>query len=270
MPEVSSKILPNYSDRSLASLRYSKLIEATLRAAIAGVDHNQIESNDIKLPGVMLAALATDDLETARDILQRYDSVNRLPRFLDRGGHTRGVYEGIATLALFECYRRFDLHAPFAPEVRLPEQIFDGDAASHVARAALIAAATNDAASIHSILEKQHAGGSFLTLGSSDNPEPAWYHDLAILHAITTYACSTRDPIALSAVHRGAVYVTHEVQPDHASAQPWAVHAMLLYDESLPLADILLHAAGVQSPTTLDGVSILLLADALIALNKIK
>jgi len=211
----------------------------------------------------MMAALALGDRQFAASELA---SLSASARYRDRAGHVRDVYDGLVRMSICRASRALALPMP-SVTAEIVEPPFTGDNAQHVARSALIAAGQLDRAFLESVINHQHAGGSYLKLNPGDNPEPAWYHDLAILHAITNYALECEDDHATSSVRRAATYVTHEVQPDHASAQPWAVHAMLLCEDSLPLADILLHAAGVQSPATMDGVSILLLADAMWSLQ---
>ena len=56
-------------------------------------------------------------------------------------------------------------------------------------------------------------------------------------------------------------------QPDHATAQPWALFAFVWNPQTRPLADQLLHAARVQDPAARNGVSLILLADALYCLR---
>ena len=53
--------------------------------------------------------------------------------------------------------------------------------------------------------------------------------------------------------------VTAEIQPDHATSQPWALFAFIWNPATRYLADQVLHTAR----STSDGVSLILLADAL-------
>ena len=122
---------------------------------------------------------------------------------------------------------------------------------------------------IRRALASQDDRGAFLAFNGAagDNPEPWWYHELVLLHAVTSYALLTGDADALDAARRAAAFHHAETQPDHATAQPWAVHAFLLDPDTTPTADLLLLAAGVNSAGSLDAVSRILLADAAVCLS---
>jgi hypothetical protein len=113
----------------------------------------------------------------------------------------------------------------------------------------------------------QRPEGSFLAAGGSDNPEAAWYHELALLHAAASYAVQAEDRTVAAAVARATTYHLRETQPDHATAQPWAVFAYAWNPDTRPLADQVLHAVRVQYPSGARGVSLILLADALYCLR---
>lgn len=104
--------------------------------------------------------------------------------------------------------------------------------------------------------------GRFVRFDATDNPEPLWYHELILLHAAATWAHQSNDERLQHAVNEASAYVVSEVQPDHASGQPWAIHALLGHPDGWTLVDLMLHAAGIQQPATMDDVSLLLLADA--------
>jgi hypothetical protein len=109
----------------------------------------------------------------------------------------------------------------------------------------------------------QLPNGPFLTPTRSDNLETLWYHELVLLHALTTYALLTNSAPLLDAAKRAALYHLHETQPDHATTQPWALNAFLLSPDTYPLADQILHTLQTQNPGTLDPTSQTLLADTL-------
>ena len=118
----------------------------------------------------------------------------------------------------------------------------------------------------------QREGGAFLLASVSDNPEPMWYHELSILHAAASYAAQAEDRTVARAVARGAAFVLNEVEPDHATAQPWALFAFIWHAAARPLADQLLHSVEMRrgpapSESAADGVSLILLADALYCLR---
>ena len=115
----------------------------------------------------------------------------------------------------------------------------------------------------------QRESGAFLLAAPSDNPEPMWYHELTILHAAGSYAVQAEDRTVARAVARSASFVLNEIEPDHATAQPWGLFAFLWHAPARPLADQLLHAVEMRrtQPQSLDGVSLIPLADALYCLR---
>jgi len=117
------------------------------------------------------------------------------------------------------------------------------------------------------LVRGQQPSGALLALGPSDNPEPAWYHELVILHAAASYAVQAEDRHVAAAVARATSYHQNETQPDHATTQPWAVFAFVWNADTRPLADQLLHAQTVQHPQGATGLPLMLLADALYCLR---
>ena len=113
----------------------------------------------------------------------------------------------------------------------------------------------------------QTAEGTFLIPGPSENPETWWYHELVLLHAAASYAVQAEDRTVAAAVARATEHHLRETQPDHATAQPWALFAFVWDERARPLADQVLHAVSVNSPAGGDGVSLILLADALYCLR---
>jgi hypothetical protein len=114
----------------------------------------------------------------------------------------------------------------------------------------------------------QRESGEFLVAAPSEAPEPRWYHELTLLHAAASYAVQAEDRTVARAVARSADFMSREVQPDHATSQPWGLFAFVWNWASRPLADQVLHTATVQSARArLDGVSLILLADALYCLR---
>jgi hypothetical protein len=106
-------------------------------------------------------------------------------------------------------------------------------------------------------------GGALVATDVGDQPETAWYHELALLHAVASYAAQARDRELIEAAGRGARYVQAEMQPDHATGQPWGLLAFLLCEETRPMADEVLHAAGLAGGGCGSAVTSILLADAL-------
>jgi hypothetical protein len=111
----------------------------------------------------------------------------------------------------------------------------------------------------------QRQSGAFLAVDASDNPESLWYHELCMLHAAATYAAQAEDRGVARSVARATAYAQSEIQPDHATSQPWGLFAFIWNESTRPTADQLFHTAALREPP--DGVSLILLADALYCLR---
>ena len=113
------------------------------------------------------------------------------------------------------------------------------------------------------VVSRQQSAGGYLQASKSDNPETFWFHELQIAHAIASIGLQAADmEIKLSAV-RAALFHMNETQPDHATNQPWGLSAFLIDPQTHLMAEGLIHAAAVEQPERLSGVSLILLADAL-------
>ena len=117
------------------------------------------------------------------------------------------------------------------------------------------------------LVRAQTPEGTFLVPGPSDNPETWWYHELVLLHAAASYAVQVEDRTVAAAVARATEHHLRETQPDHATAQPWGLFPFVWNAQTRPLADQVLHTAAVHQPAGSDGVSLILLADALYCLR---
>jgi hypothetical protein len=118
------------------------------------------------------------------------------------------------------------------------------------------------------LIDSQLDSGEFLLATRSDNPEPHWYHELVLLHAMSVFALHSGREDAWRAVERSAEFHLNESQPDHATTEPWAVFAFAHYYDTLPLADHMLHAVKMQYPKSPTQFPWLLLRDALYCLRK--
>jgi uncharacterized protein YbaR (Trm112 family) len=122
----------------------------------------------------------------------------------------------------------------------------------------------------HRFAAAQQPSGPSLRATASDNPETHWYHELVLLHAVASYAAQTADPTLATTVARSAAFHMAETQPDHATNQPWALHAFAQSPDTRPLADQLLHAGtmvGGAGGSPAGGLTSILLADALYSLR---
>lgn len=99
------------------------------------------------------------------------------------------------------------------------------------------------------------------------HPEAFWYDQLVVLHAAAAIACRRRDRSLLDRVAETAAYVQDEIQPDHATTDPWALNAMLLSPQTRPLADQMLH--GMMMQTERNTLSLILLGHCLYCLRQL-
>lgn len=114
------------------------------------------------------------------------------------------------------------------------------------------------------IAATQQPSGAFFSPHPEEHPELRWYHELVMLHAVSSLALHSRHPTALNVMTKAAAFHHAETQPDHATTQPLALHAFLQDLDMLPTVDFMLHAAMTQGEV--EPVSKLLLLDAAVAL----
>jgi hypothetical protein len=113
------------------------------------------------------------------------------------------------------------------------------------------------------ITKAQQPSGAFITPDAEMNPEMAWFDELSILHAAASYAVQAEDRAVAAAVAKNSDFISREIQPDHATHQPWGLFAFVWNPGTRPLADQLLHTMRIAEPEKASGISLLLLADAL-------
>ncbi len=154
------------------------------------------------------------------------------------------------------------------PSLNLPAAASDGDAASEAVWQAYLQATLGfrDAAqwlvdSIHSLAP------TALRVGVDDNPEPWWANELLILHAMTSFARMRKDDSLAEPLERCVAFHVAEIQHDHATNEPWAVHAFAMHEGGTVTAEAILHAAWLQGAGTLTPVSRLVVRDAVRALR---
>lgn len=220
---------------------------------------------------------------------------------IDSAGHHRPVYRPLMVYGWLQTYRLWFEVLPRADFVRWDEALrawcdlleaelgavhisehgtpaSQGGAATEAAWSALALFAAGrllvrdvwtDLASdtLGRLTRGQTANGTFLVPGPSDNPEAWWYHELVLLHATASYAVQAEDRTIAAAVARATDHHLRETQPDHATAQPWGLFAFVWDERTRLLADQLLHASAMNRPAGGDGVSLILLADALYCLR---
>jgi hypothetical protein len=220
--------------------------------------------------------------------------------FIDRSGHHRPLYRPLTLYAWLSAYRiRFetlpqhefgrwdealrlwcDLLEAELESIALSESGNPASRGASAAESAWTALALHTAGKVFvrdawidlagdlfgRLARGQRGDGAFLIAKPSDNPETAWFHELALLHASASYAVQAEDRTVARAVVRSANYLFNEVQPDHATEHPCGLFAFIWSGPGTYLmADQQLHAARLRSP--LDAVSLILLSDALYCLR---
>lgn len=106
-----------------------------------------------------------------------------------------------------------------------------------------------------------------LLAGADDNPEPWWAAELMILHAMRSHAWRRPNAASEAAIARCVAFHLAEIQPDHATNEPWAIHAFAATDAGKLTAETLLHAAMVQGAGVLTPAARLIVIDALHAIE---
>ena len=104
---------------------------------------------------------------------------------------------------------------------------------------------------------------------ANDNPEPWWAAELMILHALRSHAWRFPSSTSEAALARYVAFHLAEIQPDHATNEPWAIHAFAASPEGQPTAETLLHAAMVQGGGTLTPAARLIVGDAFAAIDAV-
>jgi hypothetical protein len=256
--------------------RYRTLIDATLRAALTDRLARPLPDGlamDLSLPAIAARLGMPVDGRLA-EVVARISAAAPDTRVVDGMGQTRSTYRPLLwrAAAPFVSDKTWASHAEaealrFANRRGQPTVADGADVAGSVFDALACVSADVDSsvarAAFARLAAMQGADGKFLARTSADQLEPAWYHELAVLHAVDSYARKTGDAAAREAVKRSARYHAEQVQPDHASSHPFGLAALLEDAEGIFLADMMLHAAGCQQPATMDAVSLVLLFDAI-------
>jgi hypothetical protein len=177
-------------------------------------------------------------------------------RVVDGRGHVRPVYRGVLAYA-----------AARANEASAWRS-FGDDAMSQLAR--FVFSSRTDAETrryFEALIENQQVCGALVGADSSMNPETRWYEELVRLHALGTYACETGDAQAWGAVRRAAEFCQAEINPDHATEQPWAIFPFWAESGTRLMAEEMLHTATMRDAGRgagqLDAIGLILLADAM-------
>jgi hypothetical protein len=117
--------------------------------------------------------------------------------------------------------------------------------------------------------DEQQPDGAFLAAAPADQPETRWYHELQILHALAGYMAYSLEPNlrCVKAVFKAGRFCQNQIQPDHATTQPWGLFAFIANPDTRPFADELLHAVQLNAGGAIDGLTSILLADCLVCLK---
>jgi hypothetical protein len=217
---------------------------------------------------------------------------------VDRQGHHRPVYRSLLVYAWLQSYRvayeslpreqfgrweeglrpwldllEADLGQLSWPDGAIPARGGAGAAeaaftalALHVGGKVFVRDAWLDLASdaFGRLTRSQQSSGEFLVPDPADNPDAKTYDELTLLHAAAGYAVQAEDRHVAAAVARAGEFHLRQTQPDHATAQPWGLFAFIWNPDARSLGDQMLHTVLAHPP---DGVSLLVLADALYSLR---
>jgi hypothetical protein len=224
---------------------------------------------------------------------------------VDAAGQRRAMYRGVLVYAWLSAFRLWYESLPRQTFGRWDEALrawcdvleselatlTPAESINPAARGADMAAAAWDALALHvagkvflrdawtdlaadtfgRLARAGRAEGTFLQASPADHPELVWYHELVILHAAASYAVQAEDRTVARTVRRATEHHLAEIQPDHATAQPWGLFAFIWNPATRPLADQLLHAVSLSGAggggTSPGGLALILLADALYCLR---
>ena len=100
-----------------------------------------------------------------------------------------------------------------------------------------------------------------------DNPEPWWQQEMMILHALHSFALRQRDFKLIEKTLTATAFHLAEIQPDHATNEPWAINAYATHADGTVTAETLLHAAYMNGGGVLSEVSRWIISDAIAALD---
>jgi hypothetical protein len=133
---------------------------------------------------------------------------------------------------------------------------------------AYFAASRGDEAAI-AVLDQATAAlaPTALVATPDDNPEPWWAAELMILHPLRSHAWRHPSAASEAGIARCIAFHLAEIQPDHATNEPWAVHAFAATTDGHLTSETMLHAAMVQGGGHLTPAARLVVADAVAAID---
>jgi hypothetical protein len=94
------------------------------------------------------------------------------------------------------------------------------------------------------------------------------YDELTALHAAYRSAVALRDPQKIEQCRRIVEYHVANTQPDHTTAEPWALAAFAALDDTHTFAEQQLHDATTAATKQESPVILALLADAVLTLRE--
>lgn len=200
-----------------------------------------------------------------RPVVDPADAQNKLNRA--RGQHRSWIVACLNAVCAVRAGHRLELFAPL-PEIALPAPASQGSGVAEVVWSAYVqfAMGSSDAGAWLDRATRS-LKPTALVAGVDDNPEPWWANELLIMHAMKSFALIRQDAELLESVDRCAGFHVAEIQPDHATNEPWAIHALALHPHGNVTAETLLHAAMVYGGGTLTPIAKLIVADALYAMS---
>jgi hypothetical protein len=94
------------------------------------------------------------------------------------------------------------------------------------------------------------------------------YDELTALHAAYRSAVALRDKTKLNQCRRIVEYHVANTQPDHTTAEPWALAAFAALDDTHTFAEQQLHDATTAATAHENPIILALLADAVLAMRE--
>jgi hypothetical protein len=217
------------------------------------------------LTGKWIAILRASLSDAALAALEGAEITQRLRAA--RGQHRGWIVACLQAMAAIRSGERIELDGPL-PVLALPALAVHGSRTAEIVWELYVRSAMGSVEAAESLAtEIQRLDPTALRAGVYDNPEPWWANELLILHALQSFALQQGDASLEDPIRRCVELHIAEIQPDHATNEPWAIHAFARHPDGQMTAETLLHAAMVNNGGSLNATSQLIVGDALQALE---
>jgi hypothetical protein len=180
------------------------------------------------------------------------------------------LYSALRAIAAARAGTKLDIAEPL-PDLVWPQPAANGIAGVSAVWQAYLQASLGDPVAQNWLAHViKNLSPTAFNAGPNDNPEPWWASELMVLHALQSFALLTGDASLEAPLRRCVEFHLAEIQPDHATNEPWAIHAFGLHPDGNITGETLLHAGFVQGGGALTSGATLIAADALFALENAK